>query len=217
MIFVNFKTYEEASGEGSFSLAQTISDVAEKTGVEIISCPQAVDLREVVAASNHPVWAQHADSVKRGRATGWLPFEVAKEAGAQGVLINHSEHKLSVGELGESLARCKEIGLKSLVFADSPEEAKMLSKFEPDLIGYEPPELIASPDTSVARAKPDVIKKVVKELPESKVLVGAGVKNGKDIEVSLNLGAVGVVLASAVVKAENPKEVLTELAKGFRK
>jgi triosephosphate isomerase len=54
VILVNFKTYKEASGKNAISLAHTIRDVATDTGVEIISCPQAVDLREVVKASDHP-------------------------------------------------------------------------------------------------------------------------------------------------------------------
>ncbi|MCH7641492.1 triose-phosphate isomerase, partial [Patescibacteria group bacterium] len=132
MIFVNFKTYKEASGKNAVSLAQTISDVANDSGIEIISCPQTVDLKEVikeVKLSGRPagrqVWAQHVDPVERGRATGWFPPEIAKEAGAKGVLLNHSEHKLSVGQLGETLSRCKDVGLKTLVFADAVDEAKI--------------------------------------------------------------------------------------------
>lgn len=216
MIFVNFKTYQQASGGAAISLADTICDIASDTGVEIISCPQAVDLGEVVKASNHPVWAQNTDFFDRGRATGWLPAEVVKEIGVQGTLLNHSEHKLSTGQLGEVLGKCKRVGLKTLVFADSLEEAKVVAKFKPDFVGYEPPELIASPDTSVARAKPEIIEEVVKAVPDIPVIVGAGVKNNQDVVVSLKLGAKGVALSSAVTKAENPKDVLTNLTEGFK-
>lgn len=216
MIVVNFKTYKEASGKNAIQLAQTICVVAGDTGVEIISCPQAVDLKEVVKASDHPVWVQHIDATPRGRATGWLPAEIAKEAGAEGTLLNHSEHKLSVGQLGETLVRCKEVGLKTLVFADSVEEAKVVAKFKPDYIGYEPPELIASKTTSIARSKPEVIEKVVRALPSAKILVGAGIKDKSDVEISLKRGAMGIVPSSAVVLAKNPKEVLRDLAEGFK-
>jgi triosephosphate isomerase len=161
------------------------------------------------------VWAQHVDAVERGRATGWFPPEIAKETGTKGVLLNHSEHKLSVGALGETLSRCKELGLKTLVFADSVEEANVVAKFEPDYIGYEPPELVGSKTTSVARSKPDVIEKVVKAIPDIPILIGAGVKDRKDIEVGLQRGAKAVGLSSAVVLSENPKKVLQDLAAGF--
>ena len=216
MIFINFKTYPQASGENAIKLVRIACDVAETSGVEIISCPQTIDIREVIAASNHPVWTQHVDPFERGRATGWIPAEVAREMGAAGALLNHSEHKLSVGELSETLNRCNEVGLKTLVFADSTEEAKMIAKFSPDYIGYEPPELIASKETSVARSKPEVIEEVVKAIPNIPVLIGAGVKGREDVEVGLRLGAKGIVLSSAVVLAEDPKKILLELAEGFK-
>lgn len=216
MIFINFKTYPQASGENAIKLVRIICDVAETSGVEIISCPQAVDLREALKVSDRPVWAQHVDRRERGRATGWLPPEVVHETGVEGVLLNHSEHKLSVGELSETLNRCKEVGLKTLVFADSTEEANLIANFKPDYIGYEPPELIASKETSVARSKPEVIEDVVKAISNIPVLIGAGVKGKEDVEVGLRLGAKGIVLSSAVVLAEDPKSVLLDLAEGFR-
>lgn len=216
MILVNFKTYKESSGDSALKLARFASEVSEDSGIGIICCPQLVDLREVVKASNHPVWTQHVDPVERGRATGWSAPEVVKEAGAAGTLLNHSEHKLSVGQLGETMSRCKKVGLKTLVFADSVEEARVVSKFKPDWIGYEPPELVGSKTTSVSRSKPDVIEKVVKAVPDVPILIGAGVKNKKDVEVGLERGAKAVGLSSAVVLAENPKKVLLDLAEGFK-
>lgn len=215
MIFVNFKTYKESSGKNAIELAKTIAEVSNTSGVEIISCPQAVDLREVVKASSRPAWVQHVDAVERGRATGWFPPEMAKEAGAAGALINHSEHKLSVGQLTETMTRCKEVGLETLVLADTVDEAKMAAKFGPDWIGYEPPELIASKETSVARSKPEVIEKIVKAIAGIPILVGAGIKDKNDVVVSLKRGAKGIVPSSAVVKAENPQKVLKDLASGF--
>jgi triosephosphate isomerase len=216
MIFVNFKTYRESTGELAVSLAQVIGDVASETGVEIVACPQAADLREVVKVSNHPVWAQHIDVQERGRATGWFPAEIAKGAGAEGTLLNHSEHKLSVGVLAEVLARCRTVGLKSLVFADDLKEAKIIAKLQPDLIGYEPPELVGSKTTSVAKSKPEVIANVVKAIPEIPILIGAGVKDIQDVKVGLKRGAKGIGVSSAVVLAEDPKKALEELAKGFK-
>lgn len=216
MIFVNFKTYKESTGELAVSLAQAIGDIVDKAGVEIIACPQGVDLREVVKASSHPVWVQHVDAEERGQATGWFPAGVVKGAGAEGALLNHSEHKLSVEVLGETLAKCKEKGLKTLVFADNLKEAEIIAKLQPDLIGYEPPELVGSKTISVAKSKPDVIERVVKAIPEIPILVGAGVKNTQDVKVSLKRGAKGVVVSSAVILADNPKQVLEDLVKGFK-
>jgi len=216
MIFVNFKTYKESTGELAVSLAQAIGEVVDKVGVEIVACPQGADLREVVKASSHPVWVQHVDAEERGRATGWFPAEIAKGAGAEGSLLNHSEHKLSVGVLGETLAKCREAGLKTLVFADNLKEAEIIAKLQPDLISYEPPELVGSQTTSVAKSKPEMIEKVVKAIPEIPVLVGAGVKDGQDVRASLKMGAKGVVVSSAIILADNPRQVLKDLAESFK-
>jgi len=43
------------------------------------------------------------------------------------------------------------------------------------------------------------------------VLCGAGVKTGKDVKRALELGAVGVLLASGVVKSKDPKKALQDL------
>jgi triosephosphate isomerase len=216
MIFVNFKTYKESTGELALSLAEAINDVASETGIEVVACPQTADLREIAKTSNRPVWVQHVDGKERGRATGWFPAEIAKGAGAEGALLNHSEHKLSVGVLGETLAKCKEVGLKTLVFADNLKEAEIIAKLQPDLISYEPPELVGSKTTSVAKSKPDVIERVVKAIPEIPILVGAGVKNTQDVKVGLKRGAKGFVISSAVILADNPKQVLEDLIKGFK-
>jgi triosephosphate isomerase len=159
---------------------------------------------------------QHIDPGERGRQTGFIPARIAKEVGAVGALLNHSEHKLSVGVLGETMAKCKEVGLKTLVFADGLEEAMMITKFQPDYIGYEPPELVASKETSVSKSKPEVIEKVVKEVPSAPIIVGAGVKEMRDVEVALRLGAKGIAIASAVVLASDQKKIINELASAFR-
>jgi triosephosphate isomerase len=215
MILVNFKTYQETTGERAVALASIIAEVVRERGAEIISCPQTVDLKQVARITS--VWVQHVDPIKQGKSTGWFPPEVAKEIGAKGTLLNHSEHKLSVGVLAETLTRCRMVGLKTLVFADSLDETRLVAKFKPDWIGYEPPELVGSKTTSVARSKPEIIEKVVKEISDIPILVGAGIKDKKDVEVSLKLGAVGIAVSSAVVLAKDPKEVLINLAEGFKK
>lgn len=219
MIFINFKTYKEASGERAVELTHTLCDIAGETDIEIIACPQVVDLREVARVSDHPVWAQHVDLSERGQGTGWFPPEVAKETGAKGAFLNHSEHKLEWNTLESTHKRAREAGLETLIFANDLLELDKVAKLSPTYVSYEPPELIASKDTSVARAKPQVITQAAEiahgyDLP---LIVGAGVKDKEDVKKSLDLGAVGVVLSSAFVLAQNPGAVLRELALGFLK
>lgn len=216
MILLNFKTYPESTGENAVFLAQFLSEIQYTHSVEVVACPQMIDFRNVQQVLPMNTWAQHVDFLERGRATGWQLADVVKEAGATGVTLNHSEHKLDFETLTKTMLRCKDIGLKTLIFADSVIECKHVAELLPDYIGYEPPELIASKDTSVARAKPEIIQQVVQAVPQIPILVGAGVKDQNDVRVSLQLGAKGIALASAVILAEDQKAVLEDLAKGFK-
>ncbi len=216
MIFVNFKTYKEGSGENAKSLAKIIDKVAKESGTTIVSCPQPTDFKEVHALTDFPVWAQNVDPVERGKTTGWFPPEVAKELGAEGTLLNHSEHKIPFPELKKVVSLCRGVGLKVVAIANSLEEAKKISELKPDFLGYEPPEFVGSTTTSVAMAQPEVIKAVVDAVSPLKVLVGAGVHRAQDIAIGRKLGAVGVILATDVVLAENPEKELMKLALAFK-
>jgi len=88
-------------------------------------------------------------------------------------------------------------------------------EFDPDLIAVEPPELIGG-DISVSSAQPDIIRNAAKLIGCNKLLVGAGVKNGKDVRIAIELGARGVLLASGVTKAKDPKAVLMDLVSGLK-
>jgi triosephosphate isomerase len=130
-------------------------------------------------------------------------------------LLNHSEHRLSLEVLKLSIQRAKEVGLVVVACAQDPEEGAVIAGFGPDFVAVEPPELIGG-DISVATAKPEIIQVAVDLIGRGRVLVGAGVKNSKDIEIAIMLGASGVLLASGVTKALDPEAVLRDLAKGAR-
>ncbi len=140
------------------------------------------------------------------------------ETGIAGTFLNHSEHKMADSEWRMANRKCREIGLETAVFASDVEELKKAVLEKPSFVVIEPPELIASKNTSIAKAKPDLISDAVKICKDAKVLlvVGAGIKSGEDVKTSVKLGAMGVAVSSAVVLAQDPYEVLVELAGGFK-
>lgn len=218
MIFVNFKTYKQSTGKNAILLANQIKRVSDLTKVTIIPVVQASDIREVKDSMGIEVWAQKIDPVSFGAHTGAILPEAVKEDGAVGVFLNHSEARFeSNSDLEKAILRAKEVGLKTLVFAKDESEVKKFAVFHPDFIAYEPPELIGSRETSVATAKPEIISKVAVLLKDFRVplIVGAGISDVVDVKKSLELGAVGVAVASSVVLADNPFEKLKELAGGF--
>lgn len=254
LVVVNFKTYESALGEAAVRLAKIHQEVAIETGAALALCVSALDVQAVSKAVSLPVFAQHVDPVAFGAYTGFVPPAAVKAAGAFGTLLNHAEHKLSDDVLAATILKCREVGLFTLVCAESVERASRVMAFHPDLIALEPPELIGG-DISVSTARPELISEAVNAVDAVdavdvgvsgmdamvgeagiagaageagvgvataagaglKLLVGAGVKNAADVRKSLELGAAGVLLASGVTKAKDPKAVLLDLVSGLKK
>ncbi len=225
VLVVNFKTYSEATGAKALNLSRICDDVAKETGANIIVAVQAADIRAVFEAVEIPVFAQHIDPVKYGSATGWVLPEAVVEAGACGTLINHSERKLTLEEIRPRILRADEVGLASIVCSgmktneETMRETTAIAAMSPGYVAAEPPELIGG-DVSVT-TRPDLVTGVVKAVksvnPKVGVLTGAGVKTGKDVADAIKLGTLGVLLASGVTKAKDPKAALLGLCEGLRR
>lgn len=219
MIFVNFKTYEQGSGQKALKLVKIIEEVSVVSPVPIIPVVQVIDAEMVTLSTKLDVWMQHVDPVSYGSNTGWTLPEEAVRVGVKGVFLNHSEHKYpDFDSLTKAVARCKEVDLKTLIFAEDIEELKKVLVLKPSFVSYEPLELVGSTETSVAESEPKTIAEAASLSKEINIplIVGAGIKTTNDVTVSLDNGADGVAVASAVVKADDQKVVLTQLAQGFR-
>ncbi len=220
IVVVNFKTYQEATGKNAVKLAELIADVSKQSGVPAAVAPQTVDLAIIAGKVGIPVLAQHVDPIKPGRNTGFISPESAKAGGADGTLVNHSEHKLPHDQVKAVITRAKEVGLHTIACTADIEESRKIAEFAPDMIAVEPPELIGS-GVSVSTAKPEIVRdsvKVVKEKnPEIKVLCGAGITSGDDVAKALELGAEGVLIASGVVKAKDQRAAFQDIVNGVLK
>jgi triosephosphate isomerase len=213
IIALNLKVYKESLGEKGAELCKHAAEVSLLSGVRVIVAPQAVDLKDACQICND-VFAQHVDAVEQGAFTGALTVEAIKSAGCKGSLVNHSEHRLPEEQIAKTIARLKEAGLESMLCAKDAEESARLAKYEPTYIAVEPPELIGS-GISVSTAKPEVVRGTVEAVAKvnaTPVLCGAGVSNAADVKRAIELGAKGVLLASAYVKAADPKKLLAEMA-----
>ncbi len=213
-IIVNFKAYEAATGPAAVVLARLHGAVLGGTGASIGVAVNMLDVGAVLSEFSGPVFAQHVDPVDFGSRTGHVPAIAVKRAGVHGTLLNHAERRLSSDVLKETIHVCREVGLYTLVCAESPEKVAEIVGYGPDAIAYEPPELIGG-NVSVSSAQPEVIRSVVGIAGSIPLLVGAGVKNENDVRVALSLGAQGVLLASGVVLSPEPEKVLYNLVEGL--
>lgn len=217
VVVVNFKTYAESTNNNALDLAKKCEEVSDETGKHIILCVDALDLAKIAEEVKIPVFAQHVDGEDYGAHTGKILPEIVREHGGMGSLINHSEDQYSIEEIARAVEDCKKEDVFSLVCVQNIKQAKEIAGLEPDAIAIEPPELIGG-DVSVTSANPEIVSKTVKEVNEIKripVLCGAGVKNGEDVSKAIELGAKGVLIASGVDKAKDPKRALLDLVKGI--
>ncbi len=213
-IIVNFKLHEKAVGDRAIELAKIHEEVAKDTGASIGIAVNALDLGRVVETVSIPVFSQHLDPVSHGSHTGHILPSLVKKMGAFGTLLNHAEHQISDDELKRSISIAKELGLYTVVCANTPQKGKDIKEYSPDLIAVEPPELIGG-DISVSKAGPHIVEKAVELVGRDHLLVGAGVCDSEDVSIALKLGACGVLLASGVTKADDPEKVLRELVSGL--
>ena len=218
IIVVNFKTYEQATGERAVKLAKVCENVAKAKKVEIIVAVQNADLFHVSSEVSIPVYAEHLDPVKYGAHTGKDLPEALVENGATGVIINHSEDKEELADIEEAIKRAKNVGLQTIVCAPTAQSSEAIAAFSPDMVAVEPPELIGG-DVSVSKAKPELISdtvRLVHDVDESiPVLCGAGIKDQDDVKIAIKLGCRGILIASGVTKADDPEKALRDLIKGM--
>ncbi len=214
---MNLKAYKESSGENGLKLIKTAYSVSKKTKKKIIVCPAPTQLHYARKNSTPNFWffAQHVDANEQGTFTGTVTLEEILEQGCKGTLLNHSEKKISFEHARLVVANAKKLGVKTIICADSVEKGILFAQLRPWAIAVEPPELIGS-GISVSKARPEVVENAVRKIKAMDkriiVLVGAGVSNAEDYRKCLELGAEGVLLASAFVKAKNPREWLQSLA-----
>jgi triosephosphate isomerase len=146
--------------------------------------------------------------------------EIVKEAGAKGTLLNHSEHRLLLSDIDTVIRRATEEGLETLVCADTPTVAAAVAALAPTMIAIEPPELIGT-GIPVSKAKPEIVLDTLRLVrivnTDIPVLTGAGITSGDDAAAAIRLGTVGVLVASAVMKASDPEAKMRELAEAMVK
>ncbi len=219
ILIINMKVYPEVLGKRALELAKVAESVSRELGVSIAVAPPVTELRLVAENVEIPVYAQSGDPVEPGARTGHVPLEFIKETGASGVILNHSENRLLLNDLGWLVNRAKSLGLETLVCAPDPFTSAAAAALEPTAVAVEPPELIGT-GKAVSRERPDVIVRTVELVkrvnPSIPVITGAGIESFDDVRKAVELGTQGVLVASAIVKAKDWRQKITELANALR-
>ena len=218
LFLLNLKSYPGHLGPGAIRIAKLLEKLGKETGVATAIAPPLPDLARVAHSVTMPVLAQHVDPGEAGARTGYVPVESIEAAGARGSLVNHSEHPMSISDIEDAVRRLTSHRLVAVVCAADVDKARRLAATRPPYLAVEPPELIGG-DRAVSTARPEVVAGTVSAVrsvsPATLVLCGAGVHDRKDVSRALELGAEGVLVASAVTRAPDAEKAIRELLAGF--
>ncbi len=208
---VNPKAY--LGGAETLRLARIADELAGRLDIDILFTAQHVDLRMVAAETSHLlVAAQHMDPITPGRGMGFILPESLVEAGVGAVVLNHAEHPLTVAALDATLRRADEVGLLTVVCADSPAQCRAIAQLGPNVMICEPTALIGTGQVDGGEYTRASIR-AVKAIDESILVISAaGVTTGADITRLLRLGADASGGTSAIVGAPDWRATLTDMA-----
>lgn len=204
-------------GEDMLKLAKAADEASVKYDVRIILTPQPTDIRLLAQNTQHVlIFAQHMDPITVGRGLGSILPEAVKAAGAVGVMLNHAEKPMTLAELNKAIRRADQIGLSTIVCADTIKEAEAIAILCPNVIVAEPTELIGTGRTSdedYVRATTSAVKNIN---PDIQVLQGAGISNGGDVYRVIRAGADATGTTSGIMKAADPYAMLDEMISAVR-
>jgi triosephosphate isomerase len=208
-VLVNLKAY----ACDPVAVATAASEVATAAEARIAIAPQAAHI-ERVAETGVETWAQHVSPNDHGSHTGSTLADALAAAGATGTLLNHSERRLRLADVDAGIGAAERGDLETIVCANNPDQIRAAAALGPDAVAVEPPELIGI-GTPVSQADPDIVEDAIAAAaevdPSVDVLCGAGISTGEDVVAAGELGAEGVLLASGVAKADDPRGALEDL------
>ncbi len=205
-------------GEQMLALAKVIDKTAMKYDLDVIVTPQYTDIKLLADNTERiHVYAQHMDYLPVGRGLGSVLPEAVKAAGAVGVMLNHAEKKLTLEEIEKTIRRADEVGLATIVCADTVEELVACAKLSPNLLVAEPTELIGTGTTAGDNYVKATIRAVNAINPDIMVLQGAGISNGKDVYDTIKMGAMATGSTSGIIKAKDPAAMVEEMLYHLRK
>lgn len=205
-------------GDEILELAKAADAASEKYDVDIIfTCP-VVDIRRVKENTKRiHVYAPHMDPIPVGRGLADILPESLVAAGAEGVMLNHCEKPLTFEVLAQTIERANQVGLSTIVCADSLADASKIAELTPDIIVAEPSELIGT-GVSVGPEYVEAATQSVKKVnPNILVLTAAGIAGGEDVYNTIIAGADATGSSSGVAKAADRAAMVDEMIAGLRR
>ncbi len=205
-------------GDVLLDIAKGLDELAEKYDVDVILDVPDTEIFNIARNTKRiHVYSQHMDSLQIGKGMGRTLPEALKAAGAVGVMLNHAEHKLTLDEIRAAIARADEVGLATMVCADSVDEVREIAKLGPNILVAEPTELIGTGKPADKEYVDEVIRVIREVNPDIKPFPSAGISKGEDCYNIIKAGSSASGCSSAIAKAEKPLALAEEMIAAVRK
>ncbi len=205
-------------GDTLLEIAKGLDELSEKYDVDVILDVPDTEIYNIAHnVKRVHVYSQHMDSLAVGKGMGRTLPEALKAAGAVGVMLNHAEHKLTIDEIKAAIARADEVGLATMVCADSVDEVREIAKLGPNILVAEPTELIGTGKPADKEYVDEVIRVIREVNPEIKPFPSAGISKGEDCYNIIKAGSSASGCSSAIAKAEKPLALAEEMIAAVRR
>ena len=199
-------------GDAVLEYARAADAASKEHDVDVLFVAPYTELRRVRENTDRLiVLAPYMDALQPGRGIADVLPEALKAAGAQGVVLNHSERPMTLNAIRKTIDRANELDLLTFICADSIVEAQALALFHPDILNPEPTELIGSGNVSDMGYVREVIR-AVKSIDRS-ILVeqAAGITTSQQVYDFIMVGSEAVGSASGILTSANPYALLNEM------
>lgn len=199
-------------GQDELDYASKCEELASKHDIDVLFISSYVNIKTIADTCPHLfVIAPYMDNIHPGRGMGMVLPESLKAAGADGVVINHCEKPMNLGDIKGCIERCRELDMYSFVCANTTEEAMAVAQLHPDIMNPEPTELIGT-GQSADMAYVTRTVKAVKAIDENIITeIAAGITKGEDVFEYIMAGSDGAGAASGILKSDRPDELLEEM------
>jgi triosephosphate isomerase (TIM) len=199
-------------GDAVLEYARAADAASTEHNVDVLFVAPYTEIRRVRENTDRLiVLAPYMDSLRPGRGIADVLPEALKAAGAQGVVLNHSERPMTFNAIRKTIDRANELDLLTFVCADTIAEAQALAQLHPDILNPEPTELIGSGSVSDMRYVKEVIH-AVKSIDQS-ILVeqAAGITTAQQVYDFIMAGSEAAGSASGILTSVNPHGLLNEM------
>ncbi len=205
-------------GDTVLEYAKVADAAAREYDVDVLFVAPYTEIRRVRENTDRLiVLAPHMDAIKPGRGIADVLPEALKAAGAQGVVLNHSERPVTLNALQKTIDRANELDLLTFVCADTVAEAQAIAQLHPDILNPEPTELIGSGTVSEMGYVKEVIRAVKSIDPSILVEQAAGITTAQQVYDFIMAGSEAAGSASGILTSPDPYALLNDMVRSVKR